>query len=256
MFYGATNEILQQTSSGQYLRAAAKGGDKTVRQAAELCKPRADSANKRSVLFLPKCGVSNETQSTETKYDDQRNWGISSGSFPLPMNEAAAMLWTPSCNWAILKTKPGTERVEFSIQHTALARDRGGPQHHPCTASTIPALPGQTRRNLSLLHLWTSLYSYSKGKKKLFKFLHPQTQLKSKSLLKIKPFLKEHQRATRKPPCHTLVTTHGTDEQTAGTRGDTLLKPSHFLTLMGCCKDIKADKTKTLITEHLLENHL
>lgn len=45
-------------------------------QAAELCESRADSDNKRSVLFLPtKCGVSNETQSIKTKYDDQRETG-------------------------------------------------------------------------------------------------------------------------------------------------------------------------------------
>lgn len=63
---------LQQTSTGQYSRAVAKGGDMTVSQAAELCKY---CENKRSVLFLPKCGVSKETQSIKTKYGDQRETG-------------------------------------------------------------------------------------------------------------------------------------------------------------------------------------
>lgn len=47
----------------------------TVSQAAELFEYCEDSENKRSVLFLPKCGVSKETQSIKTKYGDQRETG-------------------------------------------------------------------------------------------------------------------------------------------------------------------------------------
>lgn len=75
-FYGATNESLQQTSTGQYSRAAAKGREETRQWARQLSSANpAQTAKTRSVLFLPKCGVSKETQSIKTKYGDQRETG-------------------------------------------------------------------------------------------------------------------------------------------------------------------------------------